>query len=384
MIVHDKYTNATDLEILSGFLSGKYMKRLQQKYGVIHKDKHPTIVNIIRYLLTLSDIPTMWYEDVYCLIIFADPNEINSCLVNKWKIKKWGCSLPNFIAKYGNIQGNIEYKKFQDISSTRNTGKGYYQSAEHIARKYNITLEEAILKKRTIRENAYKLRIERYGEEHKRTSSPLSKMYYYNLGITNEVEIEELRRPYLNAICHSEKMYIERYGNDEGKIKFELLKQKRKNTILQRATNGIMPNKRIIKGAASKESAKFFQELIILLENHGHFFNKQEIHLGIFGYKSEYWIANKKNYYFIDFYIPKYKIAVEYDGIKFHCNNVDYWPEKHVFLKKTNQYYYNKDLEKKEAIAMQTNLFITVRSDSYNINDIAIQISDYIKNFNET
>ena len=33
---------------------------------------------------------------------------------------------------------------------------------------------------------------------------------------------------------------------------------------------------------------------------------------------------------------------------------------------------------------MQTNLFITVRSDSYNINDIAIQISDYIKNFNET
>lgn len=382
MIVHDKYANATDLEILSGFLSGKYMKRLQLKYGNISEDKHTTIILTIRHLLTLSYIPKMWYEDMYCLIIYATPEEINDCLCNKWKIKKWGSSLPNFISKYGKIQGNIQYSKFQSISSIRNTGNGHYQSAEHIAKKYNITIEDAISKKRTIRENAYKLRIERYGEEHKRICTPLSKAYYYNLGITDDEEIEKLRKPYLDAVSLSKSSYIQRYGKNDGEIKFNLLLQSRKNTIIQKVKNGDAPNKRVLKGNASKMSSIFFIDLLTILDKLGVVLCKEEIHLGIEGYKSEWWVRDSHNeniYYFIDFYIPKYKIAIEFDGVAFHCNDINNWPEKSPFLTKDNLYYYNKDMQKKKSIDAVSNLFISVRSDSYSTAEVANQILNHIK-----
>ena len=382
MILHEKYYNATDDEIVAEFLSGKYIKRLQQIYGVISVDKHISIITTIKYLLTIPDIPKMWYEDFYCLLTYASPDEINDCLTNKWKIIKWGNSLSNYIAKYGTIHGTMKYNDIKNISSMRNKGNSLYQSVEYKAKKHNITVEEAKTKDKTIRENAYKLRINRYGEEHKQTSSRLSKAYYYKQGITDEYVIEKLRKPYLEAVGHSLKSYIIRYGEQEGPIKFELLKQKRKDTILRKAANNEMPEKRKLKGAASKESSKFFKELLILLGHYGHMFDKQDIHLGIAGYKSEWWITNKEDkkvYYFIDFYIPKYKIAVEFDGVFFHCIDVNNWPNKSTLLKESNQYYYDKDEKKKQAITEQTNLFITVRSDSYVINDIAKQISNYIK-----
>lgn len=68
MILHEKYYNATDDEIVAEFLSGKYIKRLQQIYGVISVDKHISIITTIKYLLTITDIPKMWYED---FLLFA-------------------------------------------------------------------------------------------------------------------------------------------------------------------------------------------------------------------------------------------------------------------------------------------------------------------------
>lgn len=382
MIVHDKYSNATDMEILTVFLSGRYMKRLQHTYGVIPNDKHPTVIATIKYLLTLSDIPKMWYEDIYCLIIYALPDEINDCLSNKWKVKKWGCSLPNFISKYGRNYGHIKYKEFSDMSTIRNTGNGHYQLAEHIAKKHNITLEDAILKKRIIRENAYKLRIERYGEEHKKTSSRLSKSYYYNLGITDEEKIEKLRKPYLDVVRQSKSSYIQRYGEYDGELKFNLLLQKRRDTITRKIKNGLAPNKRVLKGNASKMSSKFFKDLLLILDKFNVVLCNDEIHLGVNGYKSEWWVRDlydENIYYFIDFYIPKYKIAIEFDGVAFHCNNISNWPEKSPFLTESNLYYYNKDIRKRKSINALADLFISVRSDSYNTVEVANQIIKHIK-----
>lgn len=109
---------------------------------------------------------------------------------------------------------------------------------------------------------------------------------------------------------------------------------------------------------------------------------KEEIHLGIEGYKSEWWVRDSHNeniYYFIDFYIPKYKIAIEFDGVAFHCNDINNWPEKSPFLTKDNLYYYNKDMQKKKSIDAVSNLFISVRSDSYSTAEVANQILNHIK-----
>jgi G:T-mismatch repair DNA endonuclease (very short patch repair protein) len=108
--------------------------------------------------------------------------------------------------------------------------------------------------------------------------------------------------------------YIEKYGENEGKARYDEFRNKKHN--------GLGPSK-------SKISQKF-----------NNLFNKYGIK-----YHSEYTYTNergKKGY--IDFYLPDYNIAVEFYGDYWHCNpniyNKDYY---HKILKKFSYETWEKD-----------------------------------------
>ena len=75
-------------------------------------------------------------------------------------------------------------------------------------------------------------------------------------------------------------------------------------------------------GKASKESMLVFKPLIEWLKG---FIDENEIYYGD-GKSREFFIVKDSKTYLYDFTIKKYKLIIEYNGVKFHVN--EKWPEE--------------------------------------------------------
>ena len=381
-----QYKTLKDNEIIEKFLSGNYMKRLIKLYGEIDIFQYASIPIAIKSMIDNGCIRKCWYDEVYCLVKYAHPTEIENCISLKTQIKKWGNTLENFISRYGNNIGTTKYTELSKLISARNKGTGYMQMSEYISKKYNITHDEATANILKSRKASHQTRKQRYGEDHYRKISKLSREYYFDKGFIDIENIDNMRAAYVSKILHSKDNYVKLYGTDEGEKKLNRLIQKRKTTILYKIENGKCPNNRVTKGKASKQSMKFFNSLLSALYANDIILDRNDIHLGEIGYKPEWWVRDLVDanvYYFIDFFIPKYKIAIEFDGIDFHCNDIDNWPNKSKLLKNTNQFYYEKEIRKKEAIKNIAELFLTVRSDNINLPQIINDLIEHVRKYND-
>ena len=177
----------------------------------------------------------------------------------------------------------------------------------------------------------------------------------------------------------SKSTYIKRY-NEDGIEKHNNMLNKRKNTLIKRIENNLVIYKNG-RGKASKESVKFFDTLISLLTEK---VDLGVIHYGTENYRTEWRMYNKEtnNYYFLDFYLPKYKIAIEYDNIKYHCIDPNNWPEKHIHLKENNLYYYEYENNRKKFIKDNVNLLLVIRSDNIDILQTYNTVLKFIEEYN--
>lgn len=156
-------------------------------------------------------------------------------------------------------------------------------------------------------------------EEAKSKVSDLQKTIDLNKLIDKHGDIEGRER--YDNICknlsfsQSLEGKISNYGEIEGRIRY-------KNDLYKKCN--ISP--------VSKESLRFF---IPIYKQFRKYFGKEEIYWGIDGSK-EYFIydENHKKIFFYDFCIPKIKLIIEYQGVRWHPNpswNSEKWDKWSLF-----------------------------------------------------
>jgi hypothetical protein len=148
--------------------------------------------------------------------------------------------------------------------------------------------------------------------------TPLSVVYWKNLGILDEKEIEKLRKPYLDKCVNNLNMYITKYGKEEGERKFKERNKKRLKTMVERYGSNV------ISSGVSKESLKFLVKLYKILRKNG--IEKNDIVWGISN-KKEFvltdWDIGKS--YFYDFVVKSKKVIIEYNNLFWHPRKREEW-----------------------------------------------------------
>lgn len=160
-------------------------------------------------------------------------------------------------------------------------------------------------------------------KRHEKTSNykiqnPICVEYWQNLGITDEDEIEKLRKPHLDKCINTLSRYIEKYGEIEGRQKFYSGVNKRLKTMLDRYGT------KTITTYVSKESLKFLIKFYKIIRKKG--VTKNDIIWGIAKNK-EFVLTDysSKQSYFYDFVIKSKKIIIEYNNLFWHPRKRDEW-----------------------------------------------------------
>lgn len=223
------------------------------------------------------------------------------------------------------------------------------------------------------------------GKEHWLYLSTLkdSMSYDYCLKKCNN-NIEEAKKLYeerLHSVNIGLSRMIERYGEIQGKIVHDKIKDNAKLTwkkhYLKNKDN--IQNVTFYNGV-SKQSILFFDEITkILLENN----IIDSIENVQYGIKNEKAIYNEisQTCYFYDFFIKKLKLIIEYNGIKWHPKSIDDINFSHPYDKINNStYYYNKDVHKlNTAKKYGYNVIVIWEDDTDKINTCIEEIKKIIK-----
>lgn len=205
-------------------------------------------------------------------------------------------SISNSIEGYINRYGSDGYKKFKEISKSKDSmslkffvekNKGNYDKAifeyENRKKSVDISLKSFIIK---------------YGE--------IEGHDKYKF-IIEKSKLTLLNNPNYKEICKSRGITItkmvEKYGNEIGKEKYNLWRESVSVPICR----------------SSKESLKIFNPLIqeIIKDN---FIGIDDIYIGD-GCKNEFFIREDSKIFFYDFTIRSKKIIIEYNGTLFHPKN---------------------------------------------------------------
>lgn len=224
-----------------------------------------------------------------------------------------------------------------------NKGKSNAYDPIDVAKKYNITLEEAekIVKDRKNKTNGSKeTYIKRWGKEEgirrynifveksKVTKENYIKRMGYEKGCIEWAKTKKKKDKF------SLEYFITTFGEELGKIKFEETCNRNKQTLdsftrkFGEIKGKIEYSKYCYKKTkhlreekfwASKESIEFFQPIVEFVRKKGFYCNigcgdSKELRL--------YSRNNRKNYYY-DFALIKFKLIIEYDGPSHPTNNDD-------------------------------------------------------------
>lgn len=145
---------------------------------------------------------------------------------------------------------------------------------------------------------------------------------------------------------------ILRHGNINGHKKFndyiQKCKDRNKNIILKQIKeNGIENISGFKQYNVSKSSMVFFNKLVDKLKELNIIINDNEIFYGPGNEKALYNEITTTCYYY-DFFFKKYRLLIEYNGIRYHPKSANDINFKHPFDKvNTTEWHYNKDQHKK-------------------------------------
>lgn len=263
-------------------------------------------------------------------------------------------SLKNLKRKYGEEEGQKIYEKRCKEASFRNSEKGY------IARFGEERGKQLFEDNKKKRNRGLKFCIDTYGKEEgikihnewaskcKNNLEAMIRKYGYEEGIKRyEIKIKKQKQ------SQDREWLIQKYGKEEG----------------ERRYNRFLKSRSIKWAKGSKESIVIFHKLESIIYEHYPNIQRHEIFMGD---EDRYeWVTYGTDYfYLIDFCIPKYKIAIEYNGIGFHPNpiwkqtNIDKWNNWHQIFSKTDaETVYNADNKKIEYLKEQGYNTLVIWSD---------------------
>ena len=258
--------------------------------------------------------------------IYVKENNKSPFYRENWKSedeyrKSQSRSLEYYIGKYGVSKGNEKYKEHLNKISLSNSIEGYinkygvdgYKKFKEISRSKDSMSLNFFLEKN---KGNYEKAIFAYGNRKESVDVSL-RSFIFKYG---EIEGNErhksridkskltlMNNPNYREICKSkgitiDKM-IEKYGDKIGKEKYNSWRESTSVPICR----------------SSKESLKIFNPLIeeIIKDN---FINIDDIYIGD-GCKNEFFIREDSKIFFYDFTIRSKKIIIEYNGTLFHPKN---------------------------------------------------------------
>lgn len=273
-------------------------------------------------------------------------------------------TLDTYIILFGKEEGTKRFNVYRETSNG---------SLKNLIRKYG---EEEGLKRHKERSQKQSYLsseqgwIDRFGEvEGKRKFQELKDKRNYSLKHCIEVYGKEegtrIHNEWASKCKNNLEAMIRKYGYDEGIKRYELKIKKQKQSqdrewLIQkygkeegeRRYNRFLKSRSTRWAKGSKESISIFHKLEALINEYYPNIERNEIFMGD---EDRYeWITYGTDYFYcIDFCIPKYKIAIEYNGIGFHPNpvwkqtDVDKWNNwKQVFTKTDAETVYNADNKK--------------------------------------
>lgn len=257
------------------------------------------------------------------------------------KIKK-SVTKEGFVKRYGINNGEKKYKEYKKLLSIRGIervkkeGRVKQRERSHFCKEFWI--KKGFTEKESI-ENVSKVQSINSIKHHSKRKH--NKTYYKKINpicieywIDKDYSIngaKEQRYSILKKCDITLTGFTNRYGELEGKKKYNKMLKKRKKTMSELIKDGKVG---LYNGKASKESLLYFIPLKQVLINDYNIDN-DDIYFGEENNK-EFYLANGKSYYFLyDFTIRSKKIIIEYNGIRWHPNpnymNEDEWNKWRLF-----------------------------------------------------
>lgn len=231
---------------------------------------------------------------------------------------KNGRTKESFIKKHGEVEGLLKWNSYchkQSITNTLDYKKEKYGWNEEQFNEFNksraVTLE---------------LCIKRHGEENGRK------------------QFEEYCKKQQYVGCHID-YFKDKYGEEEGLKKYSEM-------LLKKCFNNY---------GVSKSSQKYFDKLSIYFKNY-------KVCYADLNFEYKFYLKRIKTISMLDFYIPKVRIAVEYNGDMWHAN-----PKKYKSTDTPNPF--NKNITAEEIWNLDFTR-IKALKDEYNIDTIVIWESE--------
>lgn len=308
--------------------------------------------------------------------------EIDGPIKYKNYCKSKSMSLEMCIKRHGEIEGPIIYKKFWDTTSF-----GTNERAFKI--KYGDEWEKYFDKFRISqgRKSTLEGKIEKYGKEegykrfielNKKKSKSSSKKSFIKKLLKNGASFQDIQEAISKRWDNTSiKSFISRYGEIEGKIKYEEYRQKNKESnplcleyYIKKGISEDVAFEIISKiqwanntnvSRISKESLKYLDKLNEVFKCRGYKCEYKDNELGIKLTLDEYEVYKKNRFFFYDFFVPELNLIIEYHGERFH-DDIDYEATKKVFANELSNMDYNKDFYKKWLAESRGYIVLILRS----------------------
>lgn len=226
-----------------------------------------------------------------------------------------------YIDMYGEEDGLAKFHEDNKLNAQKSVAKHKKNYANNKEYPYSKTINPATGKFYTYEESLEMNRINAKLASaaavktfKKRPCSVFQKEYWINLGLDESTAIQEV----YNRMAHNGlKYYIQKYGIEEGTLKYNARIEKYKATCNNKsAEEKIAWNRKkyVPKLKISKASISFFEKCLTALSDIGLSVNE-----AIYG-DSEYHLVDVEmnTIYFYDFYDKDDNLLIEYHGIMFH------------------------------------------------------------------
>lgn len=266
-------------------------------------------------------------------------------------------TIENFIRKYGEIEGTVKWNEY-----TRK--QAYSNTYEYKKKKYGWTTDQ----------------YNDYNKNRACTESNFTRRWGDEIGKQKWKEYCRVQS-YTNSI----EYFIEKYGKEEGEVRFaraNFLKSHTLESYIERFDNVEAASRAMteyLKSVSSKTpysriADDFFKRLTDRVLNQ---FEDVVVFSHVTG--KEWFIRNEDHsFFFVDFYIPKLKYAIEFNGDYWHANPSIYGSEDTIHypgLSIKASEIWNKDSKKEDAILKSgviSQLEIVWESDFRNLDETII------------
>ncbi len=334
--------------------------------------------------LTVSEKKSRCYN-TYCL--YYGKEEGNRRFI-EYKEKESKKSIQSsYIEKYGKEEGNrrfIEYKKGLSVSQIER----YKNTDEYTKRSCSIRCVEYWMKRGNTRKESEQIISKNQSSilkqfhstkdnSYYRQNNPMCVEYWMKRGC-NENDANVMIQPFLDDFIQTKSNYINKYGDDNGCLKWDKMIDKRNKSMSDYITS-----EQGMYGKASKESLQYFIPLYKKIRKE-YGINKDDVYFGIKGSK-EWFLGHGKSYYYkYDFTIRSKKIIIEYNNTRWHPHpdilSEDEWDSWKIHGMLAQDKYDYDCIKNQTARNRGYNVLVIWNTDSFDYNTKIIQefINEYI------